>query len=127
MTNSCIKLNFSFPHLIGSASIKSLSESRLNESFSGSLASFPTSPMTSHGKIQASDQVAVNSSQFLNQAQNHQVTSNETIVQSNSQSKSEETLNKTNLDKKLPNLQKNKQDEHREKKYKSDTNSAMGS
>ena len=83
--------------------------------------------MTSHGKIQASDQLALNSSQFLNQAQNHQVTTNEANVQSKSYSKSEETLNKTNLDKKLPNLQKNKQDEHRERKHKSDTNSAMGS
>ena len=83
--------------------------------------------MTSHGKIQASDQLAVNSSQLLNQAQNHQVTSNETNVQAKSHSKSEDTLNKTNLDKKLPNLQKNKQDEHRERKHKSDVNSAMGS
>ena len=83
--------------------------------------------MTSHGKIQASDQLPANSSQFLKQTQNHQVTSNEKNVQSKSYSLSEETLDETNLDKKLPNLQKNKEDEQRERKYKSDTNSSMGS
>ena len=85
--------------------------------------------MTSHGKIQVLDQLAINSSQFLNQGQNHQVSGNDTYVQSKSHSKSEETSNKTNSEEKLPNLQQNtgSRQEHRERKYNSDNNSAMGS
>ena len=116
---------FSGTGSISSGSAKSVtstcrSESRLDESFSGSSASFPNSPTTTHRKLAPgeSTQAIVSASssetagavdQFLQQQQ--PVSINGTAFQPKtsrgpSRSRSEETFhNQTTSEKRLPNLQ----------------------